>query len=671
MKVRDYSVEFYETLDIVIKKCIAEWQSINAAALLIGVHEVNIPIANMLFLILGKYRTDYNDWRKSGISQQHAVDRIYDVLKPYANLEYESSSSLVKYKVTHHPWYKKLIPYKGHLLIYIFDEFQLEYFIPLITALNQPILLLSEYNLPEDVDLPDQVTAVTLEFTKIRLYSNTFIESKFPLIYHYFNSLDVLIQILSPKGILVAGGHHQQEKVLSIVGNSYGIPSIVIQQGWPRLLHSMFRELPYTHFFTWGEAFNKQLKAYNPIPKFHSVGYLNSVGKFNKMANRCVTFFLQPHVSVVDDTPFQELLLLVEVVANSFPQLNVLVHEHPKYKHNKEIVEKWQMLPNVEFVSEEKLLTIFNRTLISVSHFSSALLEGLVHNCIPLVYNSNTRFDSSPDITENRCGIVTSNPEDFLQSMKNIMEEPDRYISAITSYRTELFSDVQSDAVRRAVSLINRLIMPCDYLREEKMPRLHIGCGAFPIEGWLNVDKSIQLKMVSYMDASQIFPFADKSFCYIFAEHLFEHLDLEGALNMLKECHRVLRPQGVLRLSMPDLNFLIDLYLHPEMEIHRKYIDWSVRNFMPEIVKLYPDGNFLAMYVLNNFYRAWGHQLIYDEQGIVQLLSKCSFDNIYFCQPGESKHFLLKGIDQHHFSIPEWANKLETMVVEARKKEIV
>lgn len=667
MKDRDYYVEFYETLDFILREYISKLQTMYPSSLLVGVHDASVPITTFLFLVLNKYKSEYNTWRKTGVSQKEAVGRMSSKLESYNDSKLILDVSLANYNVMQHPWYKTLIPYKGRLLIYVFNECQLLYLTPLITALNQPVLLLSEYDLPEGVDLPDYVTAITFKFTKVRICANSFVESKFPLVYHYFNSLDILIQILSPRGILILEGYHHQEKVLAIVGHSYGIPSIGIQYGCSDLFHTIFRELPFSYYFTWGEDFSKQWEMYSTLTEFHSVGYLCSVNESDKRTKRCITFFLQAPDYLSDDTYSRNLLQLVENTAIAFPQLSVLVREHPEYRVDKQTIKKWQQLSNVELVTDEEIVTVFCKTQILISHFSSALLEGLIHGCIPLVYNPTANFEYFSVIAKNGWGEIVTDQECFLQSVKLIIEEADQFRNTIALYQSALFSNVGCDAIQMAVRLINQLVMPCDYLRVATVPRLHVGCGPFPMEGWLNVDKFVQSRMVSYMDASQIYPFPDKTFCFIYAEHLFEHLTLDGALNMLKECYRVLRPQGVLRLSMPDLEFLIQLYLHPEKEVHRKYIDWSIRQFMPEVVNLYSEGDFHAMYVLNNFYRAWGHQLIYDKQGIARLLSECHFQDIRFCHSEDSTHDLLRGINQHQYSIPEWADKLETMVVEATK----
>lgn len=54
----------------------------------------------------------------------------------------------------------------GQLVIYIYNARQLVYLTPLIERLEEPVLLLSEYEIPDETELPDFVTAITLEFTK-------------------------------------------------------------------------------------------------------------------------------------------------------------------------------------------------------------------------------------------------------------------------------------------------------------------------------------------------------------------------------------------------------------------------------------------------------------------------------------------------------------------------
>ena len=53
-------------------------------------------------------------------------------------------------------------------------------------------------------------------------------------------------------------------------------------------------------------------------------------------------------------------------------------------------------------------------------------------------------------------------------------------------------------------------------------------------------------------------PFKDSSVEVIFSSHFIEHLTFEEGINFLRECHRVLRPDGILRISCPDMKLWID-----------------------------------------------------------------------------------------------------------------
>jgi SAM-dependent methyltransferase len=55
-------------------------------------------------------------------------------------------------------------------------------------------------------------------------------------------------------------------------------------------------------------------------------------------------------------------------------------------------------------------------------------------------------------------------------------------------------------------------------------------------------------------------PFADNTFDVVYQAHLLEHLDREVAPGFLKECLRVLKKNGIMRIVVPDLELLISRY---------------------------------------------------------------------------------------------------------------
>lgn len=81
---------------------------------------------------------------------------------------------------------------------------------------------------------------------------------------------------------------------------------------------------------------------------------------------------------------------------------------------------------------------------------------------------------------------------------------------------------------------------------------LHLGCGPRLIEGWMNVDIAPG-EGATQGDATNLHFIEDGSVSRIYCEDMFEHFDQQQQLKFLSECNRVLRPQGMLRISCPEL----------------------------------------------------------------------------------------------------------------------
>jgi predicted SAM-dependent methyltransferase len=91
--------------------------------------------------------------------------------------------------------------------------------------------------------------------------------------------------------------------------------------------------------------------------------------------------------------------------------------------------------------------------------------------------------------------------------------------------------------------------------------KLNIG-GTAPAPGWeiFNILPGPTVDHVG--NALDLSRFADGTFAEIYASHVVEHFDYKLELvSALREWHRVLRPGGVLRISVPDLEILAVLLL--------------------------------------------------------------------------------------------------------------
>ena len=88
--------------------------------------------------------------------------------------------------------------------------------------------------------------------------------------------------------------------------------------------------------------------------------------------------------------------------------------------------------------------------------------------------------------------------------------------------------------------------------------KLHIG-GKVKCEGWevLNVQPGPHVDHLG--DAGQLL-FLDETFDVIYASHILEHIRQEP-IKTLKEWARVLKPDGTLYLSVPNIHFLFQMFL--------------------------------------------------------------------------------------------------------------
>ena len=213
--------------------------------------------------------------------------------------------------------------------------------------------------------------------------------------------------------------------------------------------------------------------------------------------------------------------------------------------------------------------------------------------------------------------------------------------------------------IKRPFKLSDRAI-EARYLAQSDAPKLHIGCGDHVLTGWLNTDYDPELPMVMHLDARQHFPFKEETFDYIFSEHVIEHISYWDGVKMLTECFRVLKRSGRIRISTPDLAFLIDLTKPDKSELQRAYIRWAANTFICGA----PDDN--EVFVINNFVRNWGHTFIYDENTLRGAMTSAGFKKISKCDLHESEYAALRNLENEKHLPPKFL-RLETLTLEGGK----
>ena len=212
---------------------------------------------------------------------------------------------------------------------------------------------------------------------------------------------------------------------------------------------------------------------------------------------------------------------------------------------------------------------------------------------------------------------------------------------------------------RKKFRFVGRQIVK-EYLKQNDIRKLHIGCGGKILSGWLNSDYYPQSADILYLDATKPFPIGNNEFDYVFSEHMIEHISYSQGLLMLAECFRILKDKGTVRISTPDLLFLIDLYKDDKSDLQKEYINWATDNHI-KYAHYYDDT-----FVINNFMRDFGHLFIYDEKTLRSSLGKAGFTNVRRCTLNQSEDDSLRNLEKVK-RIPEKFLRLETITLEGRK----
>lgn len=90
---------------------------------------------------------------------------------------------------------------------------------------------------------------------------------------------------------------------------------------------------------------------------------------------------------------------------------------------------------------------------------------------------------------------------------------------------------------------------------------LNVGCGTTFHPQWTNVDFEAASDAVMSCDIRRGLPFADGAFQACYSSHVLEHLTPAEGAGLLREIRRVLAPEGVVRIVVPDLELIVHDYL--------------------------------------------------------------------------------------------------------------
>lgn len=143
--------------------------------------------------------------------------------------------------------------------------------------------------------------------------------------------------------------------------------------------------------------------------------------------------------------------------------------------------------------------------------------------------------------------------------------------------------------------------------------RLEIGSGP-RLPGWVTLDRNPAAHVQHDLNAP--LPFPDASVDEIYSSHVFEHFSYPTPLlAIVRECHRVLRTGGTIRVAVPDASIYLRAYADPAAFDRERFcsepVGLSWRNRMDVV-------NFIA-------YLGADHKYMFDQENLLDLLTEAGF----------------------------------------------
>lgn len=133
------------------------------------------------------------------------------------------------------------------------------------------------------------------------------------------------------------------------------------------------------------------------------------------------------------------------------------------------------------------------------------------------------------------------------------------------------------------------------------MKYLNLGCGIYysTQEEWTNLDFVSSGNKVLRHNLLNGIPFEDNTFDAVYHSHVLEHFTKEDGEAFTAECFRVLKPGGVLRIVLPDLEGIMRNYIQsldnlaidPNDEIYKANYEWMLLEMYDQTVRNYGGGN--------------------------------------------------------------------------------
>jgi len=148
-------------------------------------------------------------------------------------------------------------------------------------------------------------------------------------------------------------------------------------------------------------------------------------------------------------------------------------------------------------------------------------------------------------------------------------------------------------------------------------------------------------------DLTKGIPHGDGTVDVVYSSHMLEHIARDQAEFVLRECHRVLKPGGTLRVVVPDLQLLARRYMEGDRAFFGDPDGPLGDAFVGSLyLRSVPKGRLLER-LARRLLRTdeGGHQWMYDGESMSSLITRAGFRDVRIRPFGEGDHAAAAALD--------------------------
>jgi ubiquinone/menaquinone biosynthesis C-methylase UbiE len=121
---------------------------------------------------------------------------------------------------------------------------------------------------------------------------------------------------------------------------------------------------------------------------------------------------------------------------------------------------------------------------------------------------------------------------------------------------------------------------------------LNLACGDFylPSSDWTNLDWYPHSKYVTKTNLLRPLPFPNEHFDVVYTSHFIEHIPKLRVSDFLTECRRVLKPEGVIRIVVPDFENIAREYVKNLETDNLEYAEFNIIEMIDQCVRTKSGG---------------------------------------------------------------------------------